>query len=609
MAKNRGYALRRNRKSLKIVRSTGLKIGALLAVFVLFAGFAGYAYAYREKVLPNVFLGDMSLSGLSYKEAENKISTVAAEATEDKVVLHIGEKTLEEEASTLGLEYDIEGSLLEAWQFGHSGSFGNRVRQKLRALFRRSYFFPHISGDLTKTDSWLEKVALEVDDPVQNANLEVRDGNAYIVEPENGAEINKNDIRKRILDGFHRFSASDLMVEPEVTYPQVTSDDARNLSEKAISLTGEQFNLSIEGSGFVFYPNVLGKWIKLVNDSDAGPRITYDEGKIRAYIESNIVPKVVSAPKDAKFSFANGTIQLLQPSVAGKNLNIEKGARAIAEELQKEERTSPFKLEMESVSAKINEELVRNVGRYGIKELIGSATTSFSGSSSSRVHNIRTGAQFINGIVLPPGEEFSTIKHLGSIDGASGYLQELVIKEDRTVPEFGGGLCQVSTTLFRAAMDSGLKITERHNHSYRVSYYEPPVGMDATIYSPKPDLRFVNNTSHHILIQSAVSGRSVTFNFYGTKDGRRVEISNPEIYAVSEPGEIIYVDDPTMEPGTERYLERAHAGAKTVFYYKVFGGDGSLKLEQTFRSNYVAWPARIARGPEKPPEQVEQPPQ
>ena len=143
-----------------------------------------------------MYFGRHEPKRVSYKEAENKISTVAAEATEDKVVLHIGEKTLEEEASTLGLEYDIEGSLLEAWQFGHSGSFGNRVRQKLRALFRRSYFFPHISGDLTKTDSWLEKVALEVDDPVQNANLEVRDGNAYIVEPENRAEIIKTILEK-----------------------------------------------------------------------------------------------------------------------------------------------------------------------------------------------------------------------------------------------------------------------------------------------------------------------------------------------------------------------------------------------------------------------------
>ncbi|HOE74763.1 MAG: VanW family protein [Patescibacteria group bacterium] len=605
MAKSKGNSPKNNKRKLKIMRSTGLKIGALLAALVVLAGFTGYAYAYRNKVLPNVFLGDVTLGGLSYNEAQNKISTVAKEAVENKVALRIGEKTLEEEASTLGLEYNVETSLQEVWRFGHSGSFGNRVRQKLRALFKRSYFFPDISGDLTKVDSWLEKVALEVDSPVQNANLEIRDKSAYIIEPKNGAEVNKPATKQRILDAFYRFSAPDLVVELETVYPQVTSDDARGLSEKAIALTKERFNLNIERKSFVFYPSVLGKWIKLVNDSEVGPRITFDEGKIRTYIEANVAPKVVSAPKDAKFSFADGAIQLLQPSVAGKNLNIEKGARAIAEELQKEERAPLFKLEMESVSAKINEELVKNVGRYGIKELIGSATTSFAGSSNSRVHNIKTGAQFINGIVLPPGEEFSTIKHLGSIDGASGYLQELVIKEDRTVPEFGGGLCQVSTTLFRAAMNSGLKITERHNHSYRVSYYEPPVGMDATIYSPKPDLRFVNNTAHHILIQSAVEGRNVTFNFFGTNDGRRVEISDPEIYAVSEPGETIYVDDPAMEPGVEKYLERARAGAKTVFYYKVFNGDGSLKLEQTFRSNYVAWPARIARGPEKPPEQVE----
>lgn len=165
----------------------------------------------------------------------------------------------------------------------------------------------------------------------------------------------------------------------------------------------------------------------------------------------------------------------------------------------------------------------------GINELVASGESNFSGSSKNRSHNIKVGAAKFNGIILKPGEEFSFNKFLGDVDAKNGFLPELVIKRTGVVPEFGGGLCQVSSTTFRATMNAGLPITERRNHSFAVKYYAPQ-GTDATIYPGFTDLKFVNNLSSDMLIWTRVEGTKLFFDFYGTKDDRTVEFDGPTQY-------------------------------------------------------------------------------
>jgi vancomycin resistance protein YoaR len=193
----------------------------------------------------------------------------------------------------------------------------------------------------------------------------------------------------------------------------------------------------------------------------------------------------------------------------------------------------------------------------------------------------------MNGILIAPGEEFSTIKSLGEISEKTGYLQELVIKGNKTIPEFGGGLCQVGTTMFRVALASGLPITERQNHSYRVSYYEP-VGTDATIYDPQPDLRFINDSGYYILIQSRIDGNDLYFDFWGTDDGRVVEQTDPVISNIVTPAPAKIVETTDLKPGEKKCTEHAHNGADVSFNYKVIYPNGEIK-ERLFKSHYVPW--------------------
>lgn len=200
--------------------------------------------------------------------------------------------------------------------------------------------------------------------------------------------------------------------------------------------------------------------------------------------------------------------------------------------------------------------------RLHLKDLVGEGRTNFAGSPKNRIYNINRSLEQFQGIIIAPGEEFSFVDYLGEVDGEHGYLPELVIKNNKTEPEFGGGICQVSSTVFRAAIYGGMKITERRNHAYPVQYYRP-YGMDATIYIPKPDLRFKNNTPGHILLQSTIEGNNLIFRFYGTKDGRTTTVDGPHILESNADGSM-----------------------RTVFSQTVLDKDGKELIKDTFWSNY-----------------------
>jgi len=246
----------------------------------------------------------------------------------------------------------------------------------------------------------------------------------------------------------------------------------------------------------------------------------------------------------------------------------------------------------------------------GIVELVGEGKTSWRGSPANRIHNLTLGASNLSGIIVKPGDEFSTVKSMGPITSEAGFLPELVIKNSTQVtPEIGGGLCQVSTTLFRAVLNSGLNVTDRSPHSFRVSYYEPPVGMDATIYDPAPDFKFVNNMSTPILVWAFADSNSLTFQIYGTKDNRKVEISDPALFNYTDPPAPVYTESATMEAGTIRQVEKATRGVTASFHYKVTNTAGKVLQDESYVSKYVPLPNSYLYGagyapptPDAPPE-------
>lgn len=241
-----------------------------------------------------------------------------------------------------------------------------------------------------------------------------------------------------------------------------------------------------------------------------------------------------------------------------------------------------------------------DVNSYGIKELIGKGYSEFSGSIPGRIHNVALAAQKLNGVLIKPGEVFSFNGTVGDISAATGYQSAYVIKNGRTVMGDGGGVCQVSTTLFRAALDAGLPITERHEHSYRVHYYEDggfKAGLDATVFDPTYDFKFRNDTPGHILIQTKTdtNNLTLTFELYGSSDGRKSQILNHTVWGSTPPPEPKYEDDPTLPIGVVKQVDFAAWGAKASFEYKVTR-NGETILTDKFSSNYRPWQAVYLKG-------------
>jgi len=585
------------------------KVAAAILLVLLIsigASFTAYAKEYNEKVLPKMFFLGESMSGKTKEQLKEFIVAKNNELKDRKVVISVSDKNFESKFSEIGWSLNEDEIVEEAYNFGHSDSTFSNLLSLFKSLFVKKDAEINFSFNERQAEDWLMLIEQQVGSPKTEANVIVRNKRATIVEPLAGKGLDESWVKAEIFKRLSIESDGEISANLIDDQPTITKEEAQSLSPKALELVADEFVMSGPKGKVTWSVNTLGSMIKLVKIEKEGsflknkeyeePYVSFNKAKISSMLESQNEQLNID-PVEAKFAISDGVASILVPSQSGEIVDIDKASDLIIGALEGGKREAlklPSKIQEPSIKARESSDITK----YGIKELIGTATTTFTGSSANRVHNVKTGVQAVSGVLLKPGEEFSTTGRLGRVDASTGYLQEMVIKEDKTVPEFGGGLCQVSTTLFRAAMNSGFKITERHNHSYRVSYYEPPIGMDATIYTPSPDLKFVNNTPSYVLIQGRVEGYKATFDFYGTKDGREIEVSEPYVYDQIPAPENVYIDDPSLAPGEEKRIDRAHPGAKATFTYKV-RKDGQLIVDQKFSSSYVPWPAKYLRGPAK----------
>ena len=234
--------------------------------------------------------------------------------------------------------------------------------------------------------------------------------------------------------------------------------------------------------------------------------------------------EINSPLREGELEIANNKVVKFTPPTPGRNFNVYQSTKTLLDRLEANQPTTQL------VVDSVEPGPLADSSKLGIKELIGHGESKFNGSPKNRRHNIRKGVEKMKGIIVAKGEEFSFNKYLGPVEGYTGFLPELVIKAEGTVPEFGGGLCQVSSTTFRAAMDAGLPITQRRNHAYAVQYYAPQ-GTDATIYPGVIDLKFVNDTPGSILVWPYFKDENtLVFDLYGTKDDRQVTLGTPVQY-------------------------------------------------------------------------------
>jgi vancomycin resistance protein YoaR len=335
------------------------------------------------------------------------------------------------------------------------------------------------------------------------------------------------------------------------------------------------------------------------NGVNLSPAYKYSDKKLNEKLEP-FYNEINKQPVEAVFNFENGRVTEFKSSENGREVDKEKLATQIVERGKTLSITDQKAVEVPIPVKIVKPNLTTDkVNEMGIKELIGTGTSTFKGSIENRIFNLSLAASKLNGVLVKPGEVFSFNKTIGDVSSLTGYKQAYVIQNGRTVLGDGGGVCQVSTTFFRALLNAGLPIIERNQHAYRVSYYEQdsPPGIDAAIYTPNIDLRFKNDTGHHILIQTVLdpAEQRLTFMLYGTSDGRVAEMTTPVITNQTPAPEPKYEDDPNLPVGTVKQVDFAAPGARTYFTRTVTR-DGKVISQDSFTSNYRPWQAVFLRG-------------
>lgn len=320
-----------------------------------------------------------------------------------------------------------------------------------------------------------------------------------------------------------------------------------HLSKDLQAVTSRPFTLLSGDKEIVVKPEQLQTWIEpyhrpFTNQQEyrVNPPAIADELDVYA-------PGLAVKPSNARFGMVDDVLTETTPSKMGQELDIEASQKNIIDAMIHNESTAS--LVVKDVEPEFS---LARLTSLNITSLVGEGTSKFTGSPAHRIHNIGVGAKRFDNLLIAPGASFSFVAHLGDVDATTGYLPELVIKGTKVIPEYGGGLCQVSTTLFRAAIYGGLQIDERKNHSFAVHYYSP-IGFDSTIYPGAADLRFTNNTESYLFIQSRVEGTKLTFDLFGAPTNRTVTLDGPNSYDAQPDGSIkaVFTRTITLADGTQ----------------------------------------------------------
>ena len=335
-----------------------------------------------------------------------------------------------------------------------------------------------------------------------------------------------------------------------------------------------------------------------------------DFSAFRPFLMS-LTPALSSQPVDSRLDFdpVSGQLRAVTPSATGRHVDVDATLRRMEAAVFTRDQRSVDMVFL-PLPPRYHEE--SDAAELGIRELVAEATTYYWGSPQNRRDNIGLGVSKLHGIAVAPGEEFSFNQSLGAITAAAGYLEGSVILGGATVTGIGGGICQVSTTMYRAAMNGGFAITERHSHGYRVGYYEyagAGPGLDAAIWQPTVDLRFRNNTPHHLLIESSFlpAQNALQFRIYSTRHWT-TRIEQPVIADIVPPPPDLFVVADDLLPGQIRQIDWAVPGADVVVWRNIFDEAGAQVDRQRIFTRYQPWQAvyEVAAGDPRLPVEEEE---
>lgn len=622
--------LRRAQRRAK--RRTLPRIGApivvlVLAVLLVGGALAGYQVYIHDRAVPGVRVLGEEIGGMTRAQADARIreklgdpNVLLSRFGGEQIVLRDGANVYRAWPWELGFRSDLKPALDAAFQIGHRSDLPLSLMEQGRAFVLGADVNASSAFDDAIAKQYVSVVAAQIDRQPRDASYRL-EGMKLIESPaQAGRRLDGDETFTRIKK-FAENPGGEIVLPIQDLAPHAV--DAKKAQAQIDAFLQAPLVLTFENRSWAIDQAALAQLLTLhpVSGQDGSSNqdgaLTYqvalNDAAIRTKIQA-LAREINQAPRDARFHFEDGALTTIVSSQEGRTLDIDATVQAIAQRFQQATARSRVQgnaapdnspihaLRENTVALAVNvtkpDVDMRDKDKFGIQELVSSGTSTFFHSIPNRIQNIETAQASFDGIVIPPGATFSFVKHLSEIVEANGYADAYVIFGNKTVLGPGGGVCQVSTTMFRAAFFAGFPITERWEHAYRVGYYEPPVGLDAAVFVPSADMKFVNDTPNYILIEPVldVKNLKLTFNFYGTKpNGREVKMTDPVVSNIVPHPPTKYIDDATLPRGTTKQIDFAVDGEDVTLYREIYQ-DGQLVSKQKFFSHYDAWQAVYLRG-------------
>ncbi len=600
-----------------MLSKTLLKIAAALAGGILLFGLVislgtlGFRAIYDGRIFPGVYLGQVNLSGQTPTDAADLLREDFVYPDQGKLTLQYDQLSWEFTPVELGLFFSPNFNAELAFNTGRSGGFAKRIAAQIQVLRHGIVLAPQFVLDGKTATKILEDIAAELDQPAVEASLKLESLEVLVQPGQIGREMNIPASLEVIALQLQTLQDGSLPLIVAETYPDILdvsaqAEFARQILSQPLVLTIPDASESDPGPWSISPENLVEMMVieRITTPDGDDYRIALDSEQLREYLEAK-AKRINQDPQNARMYFDDEARKLvvIAPEKNGLAMDINQSIIQIQEQLL--EGKHEINLAVEKTKPEITSESTAE--ELGITELVSDRTTYFYGSDGGRINNIATAAAKFHGIFVAPGETFSMAAVLGDVSLDNGYAEAWIIFGDRTIKGVGGGVCQVSTTLFRTVFFGGFPVVERWPHAYRVLYYEQNpngsnnpklAGLDATVYVPVVDFKFKNDTDHWLLMETYVyeGSRQLTWKFYGTSDGRTVDWSTTGLKKKTDPPDPVYEENPDLAKGEVKQVDWAVEGATVTVTRDVYR-DGKKLWQDIFTTKYQPWAAVCQYGP------------
>lgn len=566
----------RSRRRLGRVGAVGGAAALVLVVLpLLFAGSG-------DRLADGTRISGIDVGGLSPLNARRLLEGRATALADVPVTFTAAGRSFRLTPRELGVHVDWATAVAQAARQGGGIGVVRGYRRLGLDLFGDPVA-PPVSAYGAAVDYELARIARAIDSPHRQARL-VRRGLRVTIQPgATGRLLDLQAAHTLIVDALASFSRAPVALPLRADPPTVTVASLAGAQLRATRILSGPVTL-LAGPTRLRLPRWrLATMLDLTTLSFAGPAAD-------AYF-ARLERELGRPPEDARFAVtAAGGIRVV-PSQPGVELDVLRSAAAVVAAAQR----PAARVARLALVRQPPQRTTAEAKAMGITGTVGSYETIY-GGDPNRIHNVQLVAHLIDGALIAPGATFSFNRTTGARTPAKGFRVAPVIVNGELQNGIGGGVCQVSTTVFNAAYEAGLPITERTNHALYISHY--PLGRDATVDYPNVDLKFVNDTPHWLLLRTFVGPSSLVVTLYGTPQHRRVVTIGQPLRVVA-PAPVSKTVDASLRPGQVVVDQAGMPAQSTSVERKVFSASGKLLSDQTWSSSYRAVPELVRVGPKK----------